>query len=174
MSVFQQAIGPEFARLSPTLQRIHDSRTRVKLIGRCDIDRGRGLSIATLARMATLPPSGVDVPTSVVITRDAQGECWSRKFGDHEMRSRLWAKDGLLHERLGTLTLSFRLLAMRDRIDWRVVGASAVGVPLPTSWFAGLNATEAAVDGDYRFDVRAQLPRYGLVVHYRGTLEERE
>jgi hypothetical protein len=47
----------------------------------------------------------------------------------------------------------------------------ALGVPLPAAWFRGVTSRESADGPRYHFDVRAQLPIAGLLVHYRGTLD---
>jgi hypothetical protein len=88
------------------------------------------------------------------------------------MHSRLSARNSLLAERLGAMTLVFVLKAVAGRIEWRVAGARFLGVPLPTRWFVGACATEALVGGRYTFDVRATLPVVGLLVYYRGWLAE--
>ena len=160
-----------FDNLPEALRRIHDSRSK-QLLGRCAVERGGHWLVRWLAPMASLPPATDDTALSVGILVDAQGETWNRTFGDHRMQSRLRARGALLAERLGATTLLFTLLAVDERIEWRVVGARFFGVPLPVSWFAGAIATEAIVDGRYTFDVCATLPIIGLLVRYRGWLVE--
>jgi len=170
-STFQRVLQGSFSGLPESLRRIHDSESK-QLHGRCDVERGNNWLVRWLAPFASLPPNGRDVPLSVSIRVDAQGETWARDFGGHRMQSRLWARDAVLAERLGAITLLFTLLAFEGRIEWRVVGARFLGMPLPTRWFAGASATEALVDGRYTFDVRATLPIVGLLVRYRGWLAE--
>jgi hypothetical protein len=156
------------------IQRVHDNRARKVLRGRCLVERGRHSFVRILAPIASLPSSADDVPISVEISMGMGDETWARNFDGHVMRSRLWAQDDLLAERLGAVTLLFKLRAIGGRIVWQVVGARFLGVPLPTSWFAGAGATEEVIDGRYTFDVRATLPLVGLLVHYRGWLSEDE
>lgn len=87
------------------------------------------------------------------------------------MRSDLRERAGLLEERLGLATFRFALIARCDSIEWRLLAVRALGFPLPLSWFARVFALES-IEGDlYAFDVRAELPLAGLLVHYRGTLD---
>jgi hypothetical protein len=56
-------------------------------------------------------------------------------------------------------------------LSWRLVRVRALGLPLPSGWFAGVRAREFERDGRYHFDVGAQLPVVGLLVRYRGWLD---
>lgn len=159
-------------QLPAQLQCIHDSRSEVQLRGRGDVIRGTGIFIALAARLASLPPAATDVPISVSIQRDASGETWTRNFGSHRMRSRLWTEGTLLKERLGAITFSFRLQEVEGRIEWRVCGARSMGMPLPASWFAKIKATEMLENGRYGFEVSASLPLLGPLISYRGWLAE--
>lgn len=87
------------------------------------------------------------------------------------MRSRLWAADGLLCERLGAVTFGFRLTVEDGRIVWRVVRVRVLGLlPLPASAFSAVSACEGEADGKYTFDVTAALPLAGPLVQYQGWL----
>jgi hypothetical protein len=117
-----------------------------------------------------LPPAGQG-SIEVEIAADAEGESWARHVGGHVMRSRLRARNGVLHERLGLVTFAFRLDAHDAAIEWKVVHVRALGLPLPARWFDGVAAREGESDGRYTFDVRAALPLAGLLVRYRGWLD---
>jgi hypothetical protein len=164
-------MADSFDNLPETLRRIHDGQPKA-LLGRCVVERGNHWLVKWLAPMASLPPSSSDTVLSVNILVAEQGETWIRTFGTHRMESRLWAQGALLAEQLGATTLVFNLLAVHGRIEWRVVGARFLGVPLPLSWFAGASATEAIIGDRYTFEVCATLPLVGLLVRYRGWLAE--
>lgn len=175
MAVFQQILGHAFGRLPPQLQRVHSSEhAQVLFRGRCQVVRGRGLLIRMAAWLASLPPTAEDVPIAVAIYRDHTGETWTRRFGTHEMRSRLWADGTLLAERLGAITFTFELQEIDGRIEWRVHAARVLGIRLPTSWFMHTRATELLENDRYTFDVRATLPLLGTLISYRGWLIEHE
>jgi hypothetical protein len=174
-AVFQQVLGSAFTRLPPLLQRIHSSdRAEIVLRGRCSTVRGRGLLVGIAAWLSSLPATAENVGITVAIRRDASGETWTRHFGTHEMKSRLWAEGAVLTERLGAMTFRFRLEEIEGRIEWRVCGARFLGLPLPASWFSQTVATEQLENDRYTFAVRASLPLLGPLITYRGWLVEHE
>jgi len=173
-SVFQRVMGRSFGELPALVQRVHDARPSKKFHGLCDVTRGCHWLVKWLAPIAMLPPTGVDVALKVTIDSNARSETWTRDFNGHLMCSSLWAQGELLAERLGLITLLFTLRVEQRRLEWRVVGAKYLGLPLPTNWFAGARATEQMSEGCYVFDVRATLPVVGLLVHYHGRLAEHE
>jgi hypothetical protein len=174
MPLFAQLLGPSFGELADTIQRVHDARPIKTLRGRCAIQRGNSVLARALARIAALPPAGNDVAVEVRIETGADGEIWTRNFGGHIMRSRLSTRAGLLRERLGPVTLSFALTAVEQRLQWRAVGADFLGVPLPKMCWSGAHASEFMQSNRYTFDVQASLPAVGLLVHYRGWLQEQQ
>ena len=110
------------------------------------------------------------------IGADGAREQWTRVVAGRAMRSRLWARDGLLCERLGLATFAFRLSTEARphagmAIIWRVARIRVIGVPLPASWFTGVHAREYEAKGRYHSDVVADLPLAGLLVHYKGWLD---
>jgi hypothetical protein len=173
--LYRVLLGSHYDRLSPTLQRLHSGTARRLYRGKVEVERGHGLLSRLCARTTGLPRAGHG-PLKVEIVAGDGGERWTRLFGGRAMRSRLWARDGLLCERLGLVTFGFRL----DTVDtvghgreilWRVVRVRALGLPLPPRWFDRVRAREYERDGRYRFDVTAALPLAGLLVHYRGWLD---
>lgn len=166
--LFRRVLGEGFARLPVPVQALHSGPGH--WTGEAEVERGRGLLARLCARLTRLPPAG-DQPVRVEIRCDADGEHWVRRYaGAHAMPSRLWVGQGRLRERLGPVVLEYALAADPACLQWRVSAARCCGCPLPARWFAGVIARESGVDGRYRFDVRAELPGVGLLVHYRGWL----
>ena len=87
------------------------------------------------------------------------------------MRSTLTERDGLLEEALGPARFRFVLSVADGGVAWRVAGMRVMGVPLPAAWFKAVTARQSVRAGRYTFDVRAELPWIGLLVHYQGWLE---
>jgi hypothetical protein len=168
--LFCRVLGESFATLSPRVRALHLREGTHRYRGEVEVERGHGLLARMCGRATLLPPAGHG-PIEVEIAAGAVGEHWSRHVGGYVMRSRLWDRDGLLHERLGLVTFAFRLVAHDGGIAWRVVRASALGVPLPLRWFDGVAAREGERDGRYTFDVCAVLPVAGLLARYRGWLD---
>jgi hypothetical protein len=121
--------------------------------------------------VASLPPAGKSVPLRVSITPDRRGETWERFFDGRPMRSALRERGGFLEERLGPTVLRFALEAAPAAIEWKLVAVRSFGLPLPLAWFDKVRARESLDGVLYAFDVRAELPIAGLLVHYRGTLD---
>lgn len=174
-SLYRSLLGAQFDRLPPTLQRLHLAAGRQLYRGKVEVDRGHGW-LSRLCAWATRLPRAGHGPIKVEIVAGDGREQWTRLFAGHAMRSRLWARDGLLGERLGLVTFGFAL-SVEDapghgpEIVWRVVRVRALGLPLPSRWFGQVKAREYERDGRYRFDVAAALPLVGLLVHYRGWLD---
>jgi hypothetical protein len=170
LPLFHRLMGAPFESLAPLLRSIHGGGTKTYL-GRCEVIRGTGLLSRLCAAVASLPPAGASVPLSVSITSHARGEIWDRSFDGKRMRSALSDRDGFLEERLGPSVFRFTLAGSPEAIEWKLVGVRSFGVPLPLAWFDKVRALESLDGGRYRFDVRAELPIAGLLVHYRGTLD---
>lgn len=169
-ALFQQLLGPDFAKLPASVQHLHLRSGKTRHVGEVHVERGTGLLSRLCAWATRLPPAGRG-PVAVDIETGSSGECWTRHMGGHAMRSRLWAADGLLCERLGLVTFGFRLGVEQGRLTWRVVRVRALGLPLPARWFGAVSACESELDGHYAFDVTAALPLAGMLVHYRGWLQ---
>lgn len=168
--LFERLLGGAFDTLPERVRKLHrDGGTR-RYRGEVDVERGSRLLARVCAWATRLPPAGCG-PIEVEIAADAAGERWSRHVGGHAMRSRLWGREGLLHERLGLVTFAFRLSAREGAIEWSVVRVRALGLPMPVRWFDGVAAREGESGGRYTFDVRAALPLAGLLVRYRGWLD---
>jgi hypothetical protein len=143
----------------------------VRLRGECEVVRGKGVLSRICCTLARLPPAGQRVALSVVIADDGDAEVWLRDFGVHAFRSTLRAVAGELDERIGPVGFRYRLEAGPDGIRWQLLAMRVLGIPLPAFAHAVIAASESAREGRYAFDVRAELPVAGLLVHYRGELD---
>lgn len=168
--VFARLLGPAFEALPASVKRLHARRGAVTYHGQVTVERGHGLLSRACAWATRLPPAG-EGPISVDIDAGQARETWTRNVGRHAMRSRLWAQDGLLCERLGLVTFGFALAVEEGQLTWRVVRVRALGMPLPAGMFRQVYALEGEAQGRYTFDVYAALPLVGLLVHYRGWLD---
>jgi hypothetical protein len=169
--LFARLLGEKFDRLPPRVRALHARDTSHTYAGRADVDRGTGMLSRLMGAATRLPAQKTDQELHVTIEPSASGERWTRTFADHAMPSRLWDADGLLCERLGLATFGFQLDVHDDQLTWRVARVRSLGIPLPARLFRGVIAREFDEDGRYRFDVRAELPIVGLLVHYRGWLD---
>lgn len=170
-TLFARLLGEKFDRLPARVRALHAREATRTYAGRADVHRGEGILSRWMAAATRLPAPGDDQALRVTIEISASGERWTRRFADHAMPSRLWDADGLLCEHLGLATFAFRLDVEDDQLIWRVERVRALGIPLPARLFGGVVAREFDCDGRYGFDVRAELPLVGLLVHYRGWLD---
>jgi len=159
-----------FATLPASVLHLHQRQGRSTFVGEVVVVRGTGL-LARLCGWATrLPPSGHGAIT-VTIDSSSERETWTRHVAGHAMRSRLWAVDGLLTEKLGLVTFGFALSIEQGQLIWRVERVRALGfIPLPRRAFSAVKAREGQDRDRYTFDVTATLPFVGPLVHYRGWL----
>jgi hypothetical protein len=160
-----------FSTLPQKMQTLHRTTGTRTYHGAADVKRGTNLLARLCGWVTAQPPAGTDVALQVEIAANATGERWSRNFDGHPMRSTMWARDGLLCERLGLVTFEFALTAEDGALIWTVRRVRALGVRLPACWFGGVRARESQIDGRYHFDVEAALPLAGMLVHYRGWLD---
>ena len=170
-SLFRRLIGDRFEALPIQLRAVHDGTALRTYAGRCRVERGTSLLSRLCGAISSLPPAADAVPIRVSIEPHGRGETWHRDFGGRTMRSTLEERGGLLEERLGPTVFRYALIAGSEAIDWRLVGIRSFGIPLPLAWFEKVSARESLDGSLYRFDVRAELPVAGLLVHYQGTLD---
>jgi len=172
--LYRQLLSARFDDLPPTVRALHERTGFHRYRGKVEVERGHGV-IARLCAWATRLPREGRGMIEVEIDSATQGERWARIVAGRAMRSRLWADDTLLCERLGLVTFAFRLdvapLGAGHAVVWHVAKVRALGVPLPKRWFEGVGAREYERDRRYRFDVFATLPGVGRLVHYRGWLD---
>ncbi len=168
--LFRLTLGHAFESLPASVRALHGGSGRWR--GEATVERGHGLLSRLCAWLTRLPPEGTH-PVVVDIVAEHDGERWTRRYGSaHAMPSRLWLTRGILCERLGPVTLRYRMTVENDAIVWRVIGVRVLGLlPLPASGLVNVLAREYDEDRRYHFDVRARLPGIGLLVHYRGWLE---
>jgi hypothetical protein len=171
--LFRRLLGTDrFDGLPAPLRSLHLRGGSAIWRGEVEVTRGTGLLSRLCAWATRLPRTGRG-PIEVEIVAADGRERWTRHIDGHAMRSRLWAGDGLLNERLGLVTFGFSLSSRSDDIVWTVARVRVLGVlPMPAAWFSQVHARESAADdGRYRFEVAAALPLAGPLVHYRGWLD---
>lgn len=171
--LFRRVLGGFLDQTPACVRRLHGGAALARWRGEVDVVRGDGRLARALARLTSLPPAGRG-PVEVEILARGAGERWIRRIGGREMRSRLWAFSGSwrLWEWLGPVVFGFGLRVEAGAILWRIESVRVFGLlPLPSGWFRGVRCRESGEGDRYCFDVRAELPVIGLLVHYRGWLE---
>ena len=126
------------------------------------------------ARAIGFPAAGSDIPVSVVMHADRDGETWTRTFGTTTFRSRLGPLAGCracVTERFGLVTFILALTATPAGLDMAIVSGRIGPLPLPRFLLPHSHAIERVdAAGRFRFDVPIVLPGLGRLTHYRGWL----
>jgi hypothetical protein len=169
--LFLRVLGGRADALHAPVLSLHQNTLSRRYAGQVRVRRGRNPLARWCAWLTHLPPAG-EGPVEVEIVPDGAGERWIRHIGGRAMRSRLWAGEGLLCERLGPVEFGFRLVVRDGDLHWTVARVRLWGqLALPAHWFTGVGACESVFGERYTFDVHARLPLLGLLVHYRGWLD---
>ncbi|NQD37196.1 DUF4166 domain-containing protein [Permianibacter sp. IMCC34836] len=172
-SLYQRILAERYAKLPVAVQAMHGPLLQGErcVTGRCQI-RGARHPLAWLcARLAGLPRAQDEVPVTVVFRADNHAELWLRRFGPQRMRSRQWQHQSQLMERVGPTRFVFDIETDNAGLQLRLREFFILGVPIAQRWHPIVHAREYDQDGRFHFDVRAELPGIGLLVHYRGYLE---
>jgi hypothetical protein len=171
MRLYRRLLGRSFDDLPPTLQALHDGTRSTAWHGRADVERGSSGLMRLLATVIGLPPAGPDQPLTVTFEVSGDSEIWTRTFGSKQFRSVQFVCDGQLHETVGLNRLIMSVAADRSGLQLTMLGTRLFGAPLPRFLVPQIRAVETELDGRFRFDVEARLPRFGRLVRYRGWLE---
>lgn len=172
--LFPSLMGDAWPEVAAPVKRVHGGTASLQLLGTADVDGSTSFVARCLRRLLGLPEPGPGQSVGVEMDRshaDASEE-WTRRFASGRMRSTLRAGPATqLLERLGPVTLRFRLQVEQGEIVWTLVGARMLGLPIPRALLGRVSARSGASGGSYRFSVSAQLPGIGCWIAYDGTLE---
>jgi hypothetical protein len=126
--------------------------------------------------MFGFPKATIRVPVTVTFAPEGTGERWTRNFGGKiftSLQSCGTGKDQyLLVERFGIAKFALALVVESSRLlliprRWSLMGIPMPGFLLPTG------ATfETEENGQFCFDVEISAPFAGLIVAYKGALEQ--
>ena len=172
-SLYQSALGAEYAALSPTLRRLHDGSTQ-SWHGEAAISWGRNKFARLLLRLARLPEQGKRVNCQVNFQQNEKGEYWQRCFAQRYMQSHQALRDDRLVEVFGPFRLHLNNTVSAGGLIQRCVATYFLGLPLP-AW-AGLSviAREWSVGAQMHFDVTIGLNAGLELLRYRGHLLQQE
>ncbi|HEY1341339.1 MAG TPA: hypothetical protein VGF59_27705 [Bryobacteraceae bacterium] len=155
--VYRELLKDDFERLPAPLRRFHSSAR----------GRARGLIFVrhrnrALARLLGFPAAGENIAADLEVTATDRGEIWTRRFGNHVMRSLQRCERGLLVETMGPIRLQFRVTADAAGLSLKSEGVRYLGVPVPIQ----LRATERGCGSGWEFAV--DVPH---VASYGGAME---
>jgi hypothetical protein len=186
-SVYQRALGSDFARLAPELRAYFGGDPE----GRPGEGSGvfevagserrflRPVLVYLAGRRVLFPEFARDVPFEVVNTPGADGSLGAlRTFHlperDRVLEDTMRIVDGRLHDFLGrhrglevrmALNITDGLLEMRSDRQWLHLGPLRMRLPL----FATVTVSESWSDGRQHVDVRLRSPLFGEWFRYAGS-----
>lgn len=167
--LFPRLMGQAWPPLPQVVRHAHGGVEPVVLTGQA---RGRGAPglPALVRRLQGMPPAGLHA-TTVTITPSADGERWTRRFGDRTFGSVIRpAKDDpwAFEETVAPLTFRFTAAPYPGGFSWTFEGWRLGPVPLPRAWAPRVRARTFARDGAYRFRVLVAHPWLGVIFGYVG------
>lgn len=171
----RKVLGSAFETLPESVKALHDSKAPRRWQGHAEVRRGRGVIAKAVAWLIGFPIASTEVPVSVVLAPEAQGERWIRDFGGKTFSSfqhcGTGKNDNLLVERFGVISVALALVVEHDRLYLIPRRWSCAGVPLPQFLLPGGQSFETERDGQFCFDVEICAPLIGLIVSYKGVLQ---
>lgn len=171
LSLFKQVLGTSFTQLPAVTQKLHRGCPAIVASGSATVQPADTIFGRAVAWMFGLPAAAGKLPLRVVIENRNGQEFWTRRFGDHRMRSVMRAHNGLLEESFGPISIAMQLVATKKGLDMRPVSGRFVGISLPRALLPSVVAKETSVDGRHVFEVDIGLPTIGRLVAYHGSLE---
>lgn len=163
-------MGPAFDRLHPAVRRFHALSGRWVLWGQVHIERPERRLGRWLARLTGTPGAEEKGPVRFELRAAPQEERWTRFFPGFTMSSRLALHGAEVMERLGPATLFFHLAEVRGGLAMQLTRMRFLGIPCPRFLLPRISAVEIGEGERLLFDVRAEVPGLGRVVHYAGYL----
>lgn len=171
-SMYERAMGADYARLHPAVQRFHRLSGSRQLQGTAECGSPAHWLGRVLAWALRAPRRAAAGALRFELDAAPLQERWIRHFPAGTMHSRLQLQDGRIVERLGAATLYFRLAEQRGMLVMRLEHMRFLNLPCPAWLLPRVTALEYG-EGEQRFcfHVEASLPGLGSVVSYRGHLD---
>jgi hypothetical protein len=171
---FETAMGSQvYAALPAPIRAFHDPAGYPVWQGEASVERGTSLASRFVAKVMGLPKAGQGHTVKVSVERQADAsEVWTREFSGKKFNSKLTlGKGSKLQESFGPTTFTLGLAGSARGSDLPILDGRAFSIPIPNFLLPTSTAREFVDEqGRFRFDVRLDLPIFGLLVHYRGWL----
>ena len=173
--LYRRVLGSAFDALPAPVRALHGSATERRWSGHAEIRRGSGLLERLVGGVIGFPRAGSQVPVTVTLSPEGDGERWTRDFAGERFSSLqtqgTGRNDCLLVERFGLVAVALALVVEQDRLFLVPRRWSCLGVPLPRFLLPAGRSFECERDGRFCFDVEIATPGIGLIVAYKGELD---
>jgi hypothetical protein len=172
--LYRRILGTAFDALPPRVRELHADPDGRCWSGRAQVRRGTGWLARIVGALIGFPPAGDDVPVTVTLAPERDGERWTRNFNGRIFNSVQACGRGkdqhLLVERFGLVSVSLALVVERSRLLLIPRRWCALGLPMPNALLPRGQTFETEENGQFRFDVEIRAPILGLIVAYKGLL----
>lgn len=169
-SLYQRAVGEQYAILPPVLQRFHAQSTTGRAVGTLNIARGRGVFRYLVATLLRLPQAGVQVPIELSVEVFGAKERWTRRFDSLILVTEQWLGQGLLVEHAGPLRFGFRVTGDEIGLQFSSQCCWLLGTPLPYTLSPRVNAVAQESLAGWWVQVRIEAPLFGMLAQYEGEV----
>ncbi len=169
LSLYQQLLRDEYAKLSPILREIHGQQPELKASGVVQVEYGKGFLVRLLNRCFAMPREGKNVLTRLQIIRTENKEIWTREFNDQIFRTEQFIKNDLLIEQMGKIVLAFSLHEKKSGLEFRHEFSGIFSMKLPKIMSVATTAFIEAENDGWRIHVETRAPIVGLLIQYYGT-----
>jgi NAD(P)-dependent dehydrogenase (short-subunit alcohol dehydrogenase family) len=168
--LYARLMGGDFERLRPGVRAMHLVNGELAASGMAEVVRGRNWIARLIGRVMGFPPDGKEVPVSVWMREQDDGETWQRDFGGVCFESRLSQRGALLIERFGPIRFAMKLRRESDGLSMPFRRWWIGPLPMPRVLLPRGLAREYEEGDRFHFDVPVALPLIGPLIHYKGWL----
>lgn len=173
--IFPALLGDAFDELPAQLKELHRGDQSAEWHGSATTRGAEGMLGRLVAAVIGFAGDGQQSATRVAIEVTSRGETWTRSIGEKQFRSHMslgtGREFGLMCERFGIITVALAIVWQDERL-WFVPKRWRIGwLPLPKFLMPRGDSFEAAIDGLFAFNVRIELPIFGLIAAYEGKLQ---
>ncbi|MFZ1991511.1 MAG: DUF4166 domain-containing protein [Alphaproteobacteria bacterium] len=167
-------LGRKSTELPNHIRDMHFSNITARYGGGATVKRGKNIVSRFAGWLLGMPKASESMPVTVTITPDDSGELWQRTFGTRSFSSRMSIverrNEKLLREKFGPFEFDFKVDCDDKHLAMAHTRTRFFGLPWLKFLGPRIKAEERVERGRFIFDVRANLPLLGLLVHYTGWL----
>ncbi|NQY08930.1 MAG: DUF4166 domain-containing protein [Flavobacteriales bacterium] len=169
-TIFKEILGKDFNKLDPILQRAYGNEEGFSASGIVNVTHGTGPIIKLMNKTLKLPPKGPQVKVSLNVKRNPGYEYWYRDFDGQILESEAYAKNGLLMEIFGNITLGFKLTEEEGALAYQQVFSQVGKIKLPDWLNAKAVAINKATENGWYIEIESSYPVIGKLVRYEGQI----
>ena len=173
-TLYQRALGDQFARLPPVLRAFHSLPQGGMARGVATVRRGRGWWRHLAAQALRLPPAGECVPVVLQVQVVGDREIWVRDFGGFAVRTEQWQRGDFFIEKAGPLCFVFRLRIEENSLRFVFQHNELCGLRWPRWQVLRVEAVVRSVGEDanssWHVEVSISTPLLGLLTAYSGEI----